>query len=88
MSYDNWTYCTAIVDLTSCSSLASDVNDHATPAEANREGDNSQRQGRPELTADRSKSRAHRREVRLRTVPDSTQTNPEYVWGDEGPIND
>jgi len=88
MSCDNWTYCTAIVDHTSCSSLTSAVDDHATPAKAIRGGDKSRRQGRPELTADRSKSRAHRREVRLRTVPDSTQTNPEYVWGDEGPIND
>ena len=34
MSCDNWTYCTAVVDLTPCSSLALDVDDYATPAEA------------------------------------------------------
>jgi hypothetical protein len=81
MSCDNWTYCTAIVDLTPCSSLASDADDYVTPAEA------SSQQGRPGLTADRSKSKGHRH-VQSRIIPDSTQVDPEYVWGDEGPIND
>jgi len=54
MSCDNWTYCTVIVDLTPCWSLASDVDDYGTPAEA------SSQQGRPGLTADRSKSKGHR----------------------------
>ena len=82
MSCDNWTYCTAIVDLTPCSSLASGVDDYATPAEA------SSQQGRPGLTADRSKSKGHRHIGQSRIIPDSTQVDPEYVWGDEGPIND
>jgi hypothetical protein len=82
MSCDNWTYCTAIVDLTPCSSLASDADDYATPAEA------PSQQGRPGLTADRSKSKGHRHVGQSRIIPDSTQVDPEYVWGDEGPIND
>jgi hypothetical protein len=88
MSCDNWTYCTAIVDLAPCSSLASDVDDYATPAEENFERTKSLQQGGPRLTADRSKSKGYRHEVRSRTVPDSTHADPEYVWGDEGPIND
>jgi hypothetical protein len=78
MSCDNWTDCTAIVDLAPCSSLAPDADDYATPAEANLA---SRQQGRPGL-------KGYRHEVRSRIVPDSTQTDPEYVWGDEGPIND
>ena len=81
MSCDNWTYYTAIVDLTPCSSLASDVDDYAPPAEA------SSQQGRPGLTADRSKSKGHRHVGQSRIIPDSTQVDPEYVWGDERPIN-
>ena len=82
MSCDNWTYCTAIVDLTPCSSLATDADDYATPAEA------ASQQGRPGLTADRSKLRGHRHVGQSRIIPDSTQVDPEYVWGDEGPINE
>jgi hypothetical protein len=87
MSCDNLTYCTAIVALSPCSRRASDVDDYATPAEANLERIKSL-QGRPGLTADFSKLKGYRHEVRLRIVEDSTQTDPEYVWGDEGPIND
>ncbi len=82
MSCDNWTYCTAIVD------LAPDVDDYATLAEANLERIESLQQGRPGLTADRSKSNGYRHGLRSRIVPDSTKIDPEYVWGDEGPIND
>jgi hypothetical protein len=87
MSCDNWTYCTAIV-LTPCSGLASNVADYVAPAEAEPEREKSLQQGRHGLTAGRSKSKGHRHEVPSRIVPDSTQTDPEYVWGDEGPIND
>ena len=83
MSCDNWTYCTPVVDLTPCSSLALDVDDYATPAEAF-----SLQTGRHGLTADRSKSKGHRHVGQSRIIPDSTQVDPEYVWGDEGPIND
>jgi hypothetical protein len=86
MSCDHSTYCNGIVDLVPRSSLASDTDDYVTPAEANLERFKLLQQSRPGLTADRSKSKGH--EVGSRTVPDSTQTDPEYVWGDEGPIND
>jgi hypothetical protein len=85
MSCDNWTYCTAIVDLAACSTPASNVDDYATP-EANVE--RSLQLGRHGLTADRSKSKGHRHVGQSRIIPDSTQVDPEYVWGDEGPIND
>jgi hypothetical protein len=39
-------------------------------------------------TTDRFRSKGHRQEVQSRIIPDSVQTDPEYVWGDEGPIND
>jgi len=82
MSCDNWTYCTPIVDLAPCSSLTSDVDDYATPAEA------SSQQCWHGLTADRSKSKGHRHVGQSRIIADSTHVDPEYVWGDEGPIND
>ncbi len=82
MSCDISTYCAATADFTPCSSLASDVDDYATTAEA------PSQQGRPEVTADRSKSKGHRHVGQSRIIADSTQVDPEYVWGDEGPIND
>jgi hypothetical protein len=54
MSCDKSSYCTAVVDLASYSSLAVEPDDHRA----------------------------------VRIIPDSTETVPEYVWGDEGPIND
>jgi hypothetical protein len=49
--------------------------DFATPAPTGL-GRESRERGRPGLVAHRS-----------RPLPDSTQIDPEYVWGDEGPIN-
>ena len=40
------------------------------------------------LTADQSKSKKHQSRVEPRVVANSNHTDPEYVWGDEGPIND
>ena len=75
MSCDNSIYCSAILD----------VVRHSNPAA---EPDESPKRERPRLVADRSKSKGRRHEVQSRPVPDSTQIDPEYVWGDEGPIND
>jgi hypothetical protein len=36
----------------------------------------------------RDESKPHRQEAQSRIIPDSTQIDPEYVWGDEGPSND
>jgi hypothetical protein len=82
MSCDNWIYCTTIVDLAPCSTPASNVDDYAMPAEV------SSQLGRHGLTADRSKPKGHRHVGQSRIIPDSTQVDPEYVWGDEGPLND
>ena len=87
MSCNHSTYCTAIVDLVPCSSLTVEVGDYAS-RETNLEADKSLKQSWPGLTADQSKSEGYRHEVRSRIIPDSTETDPEYVWGDEGPIND
>ena len=39
-----------------------------------------------ELTATESKKYRHK--IRPRVLPDSRHVNPEYVWGDEGPVNE
>ena len=39
-----------------------------------------------ELTA--TKSKKYRHKIRPRVLPDSTHRCPEYVWGDEGPVNE
>jgi hypothetical protein len=87
MSCDHSTYDTAIIDLFQCLSPTV-AGDYATARETETECGKSLKQGHSELTAGQSKSKGHRHEVRSRIIPDSTQTNPEYVWGDEGPIND
>ena len=46
------------------------------------------KRGRPGVIADRSKSKEHRHDFHSHTIADSTQIDPECVWGDEGPIND
>jgi hypothetical protein len=76
MSYDNSIYHTA-VDLDPHLSPRPELSDYAAGRKADLE----------RHTADRSKSKGHRHEVQSRIIPDSTQTEPEYVWGDEGPIN-
>ena len=77
MSCDNATYHIA-VDLDPCLCPELELGDCATPSKANLE----------RHTADRSKSKGRRLEAQSRIIPDSTQIEPEYVWGDEGPIND
>jgi hypothetical protein len=77
MSCDN-TICHTAVDLDPCSSARLELGDYGAARKTDLE----------RHSADRSKSKGHRREVRSRIIPDSTQTEPEYVWGDEGPIND
>ena len=39
-----------------------------------------------ELTAIESKK--YRYKIKPRVLPDSTHMCPEYVWGDEGPVNE
>jgi len=39
-----------------------------------------------ELTATEPKKYRHK--IRPRVLPDSTHRCPEYVWGDEGPMNE
>jgi hypothetical protein len=77
MSCDNSTYHIA-VHLDPCLSPKLELGDYATARKTDLE----------RHTADRFRSKGHRQEVQSRIIPDSTQTDPEYVWGDEGPIND
>ena len=88
MSCDHSTYYNTRVDLPSYSSLAVELGDYPSARETDVASDNSLARCRSEPTADQFRSKAHRNEVRLRIIPDSTQTDPVYVWGDEGPIND
>ena len=87
MSCDTSIYYTT-VDLDPCLSPRLDPDDCATASETDLERNKSVKQGGFGLTADQSKSKGHRHDVQSRIIPDSTQTEPEYVWGDEGPIND
>lgn len=88
MSCDSWTYDTAVVDLAARLSARVEL-DHDPPArEPESQHGKSLKQGRPGVPADQPAAKGHRREIHSRTIPDSTQTEPEYVWGDEGPIND
>ena len=40
------------------------------------------------LTANESKSKRYQHEIKPGVIRDCTRTVPEYVWGDEGPINE
>jgi hypothetical protein len=88
MSCNHSTCCNTIVDLASYSSLAVELGDYPAARETDVACDRSPNRFRSEPTADQFRSKARRHEVRSRIIPDSTQTDPEYVWGDEGPIND
>jgi hypothetical protein len=35
-----------------------------------------------------TEAKKYRRKTGLRVMPDSTHRCPEYVWGDEGPVNE
>lgn len=85
MSCDNSTYGAAAVDLALHSHSAIELDVHATARKTDLEDD---KQRRSRATTDRSKSKGCRHEVQSRIIPDSTETDPEYVWGDEGPFND
>jgi hypothetical protein len=87
MSCDNWSNCTVVIDLGPGSNQTVEVDDYAS-RETDLEVDNSLKQSWRGSTADQSKSKGYRHEVRSRIIPDSTEIDPEYVWGDEGPIND
>jgi hypothetical protein len=84
MSCDHSSYCTTVIDCVPCSSLTVEVGDYAS-RETDLDVEKSLQQSWHGLIADQSKSKG---KVRSRIIPDSTETDPEYVWGDEGPIND
>jgi hypothetical protein len=81
MSCD-YSTCHTAVDLDPCSRPC------ATARGPDAERRKSLKQSRPGLAADQSKTKGHRHEAQSRIIPDSTETDPVYVWGDEGPIND
>jgi hypothetical protein len=87
MPCDYSTYHSA-VDLDPCSSPNLELGDCATARGPDVERRKSVKQSRLGRAADQSKAKGHRHEVQSRIIPDSTETDPVYVWGDEGPIND
>ena len=87
MSCDHSSYCTTVSDCVPCSNLTVEVGDYAS-RETDLDVEKSRKQSWRGLIADQSKSKGYRHEVRSRIIPDSTEIEPEYVWGDEGPIND
>ena len=88
MSCDNSTYCAAVIDLTLHSGSTVALGDHATARKTDLEADKPLRQSRRGMPANQSKSKGCRHEVQSRIIPDCTETDPECVWGDEGPSND
>jgi hypothetical protein len=88
MSCDNWTFCSAIIDPAAYSSPAAELDDHAAAREPDVERDPPPKRFRSGLAAVLSKSKAQRDETRARIIADTTHVCPQYVWGDEGPIND
>ena len=88
MSCDSWTYHAAIAEPAPRLSATGELGDYAGNRNNRSDRGRSVQQNRPCLTADQSESKAHRHEHQSTIIPDSTQTEPEYVWGDEGPIND
>ena len=87
MSSDNAIYQSA-VDFDPCLSPNQELGDYVTATEPDVKRRKSRKQGRLGFTADGSKSKERRHEAQPRIIPDSTEIDPEYVWGDEGPIND
>jgi hypothetical protein len=86
MSCNHFSYCT-VVDLVPRLGPTVELDDYAL-RETDLEVHQSLQQSWRGLTANQSKSGGHRHEVRSRIIPDSTEIDPEHVWGDEGPIND
>jgi hypothetical protein len=41
-----------------------------------------------QTAANKSKAKGRRNNIKPCTVRDHNHTNPEYVWGDEGPVNE
>ena len=85
MPCDNSTNYTPVVDLRLRCSRSIELGAHATTWKTHKEAQNGRRS---ELNPDRSKSKECRHEVQSSVIPDCTETDPEYVWGDEGPFND
>ena len=75
MSCDNSTYCSAIIHVRYSNQSIVPGDDDAPMS--------------TDLDC-RSRKRWHRGIVasHSRCIPDSTQIDPEQVWGDEGPLND
>jgi hypothetical protein len=88
MSCDISAHCTPIADLASYSTSGAELDDYATTKETDAERNPPAKRCRSGPAADLSKSKAHRHETGLRIVPDTTHADPQYVWGDEGPVND
>jgi hypothetical protein len=84
MSCDISTYCTTIADFASYSELSLELGDHPTARKPDDERDKSLKRCRsgPNI------SNENRHETGSCTIPDTTHTDPQHVWGDEGPIND
>ena len=79
------------VDLQSSPSLADNSSCILTPnpslarADAGMETETSPEQSRYELTANKSKTR---HKIRPQGAPDAVHRDPEFIWGDEGPLNE
>jgi hypothetical protein len=90
MSCANKTYSSTIVGSQTTARLAQYSSYVATPRSCGRNGETARflEQVVSELTANESKSKKYQHKIKPGVIRDCTRTIPEYVWGDEGPINE
>jgi hypothetical protein len=94
MSYANKTYSSTNVGSQTSARLAQCSSCVATPRSCGRKAETAlQRKGLleqvvSELTANESKSKKYQHKIKPGVIRDCTRTIPEYVWGDEGAINE
>ena len=94
MSCANKTYSSTIVGSQTSAPLAQYSNYVATPRSCGRKAETALQRKRfleqvvSEPAANESKSKKYQHKIKPGVIRDCTRTIPEYVWGDEGPINE
>ncbi len=87
MSCDHSTY-NILADLDQSISPGTELGDDGTASKTHFDRRQSLKQVQRGLAPDKAESKGCRHQAQARIISDSTQSDPEYVWGDEGPIND
>ena len=94
MSCANETWSTTVVGSQPSLCLDQHSSSVATPScrvrktETAQEIERSIERGNREQAADESKSKSYQHKISQRVIRDHPHTDPEDVWGDEGPVNE